>query len=159
MIDDAVVTQAKEVLIELLRATGFEPVVETEIVQNDTPGEEQVVHFNITIEDPNLLIGQYGAHLQSLQHIARILVRRKVTEPIHFVIDVNEYKKRREEYLRQMAKASVQEAQSANKLVMMKPMLAYERRIVHAELAKFPGVVTESVGEEPNRRIVIKVKK
>lgn len=158
MINDAIVAQTKEVLVSLLTTMGFSASIETEVVQNDDPKEGEVVHFNITLDDPNLLIGQYGAHLQSLQHMARLLVRKKVQDPVHFVIDINEYKKRREEYLRQMAQSSVQEVLAVKKLVVMKPMMAYERRIVHAELAKHPEVVTESVGEEPNRRIIIKAK-
>ena len=114
--------------------------------------------FNLKTQDSGMLIGQYGANLAALQHLARILVFKKLHEPVHFVIDVEGYKNSREEFLRELARQAAERVRSTHETLILKPMSSYERRVVHAEISDLPDVTTESIGEDPERRIVIKPK-
>lgn len=117
----------------------------------------------ISIEsDDNLsvLIGKNGQNLNALEHLVRIIAFKKVSDPTaefaNFVVDINDYRKSRSRYILEMAKNIAQRVISTQKAEALLPMNAYERRLVHTELAGYKEVQTESIGEEPHRRIVIK---
>lgn len=114
--------------------------------------------FNIASPDSSLLIGQRGINLYALQVLAQNISYRKLGVMQRFAIDVDDYKKKREWYLRENAKKALQQVKNSGRPVQMEPMSAHERRIVHAFLSEEYAVETESIGEEPNRRIVIKPK-
>lgn len=119
--------------------------------------EDDSLICNITTDtDSNFLIGQYGANLQAVQHLARLMVRKNVPEKIRFVLDVNSYRQQKNQSVIQQALAAAEEAISGHRAVIMKPMSTYERRIVHLELSKNPQISTESVGEGEERKIVVK---
>lgn len=143
-----------EVVKGLVLKMGFSSTVE---VGKKKEGENSdIIICNIKTEDSNFLIGQYGLNLQSLQHIARIIVRKHVAEPVNFILDVNSYRQEKNESLLRLAKNMAEEALAEKHEVVMRPMTAYERRIVHMELSKNETVKTESVGEGEDRRVVIK---
>ena len=137
---------------ELLEKMGFS--VELETTQSS---EREGVLFicNIKTEESSFLIGQYGTNLQALQHIVRVLVRKRIAEPVNFVLDVNDYRKEKNEAISRLALNLASEACAKKEAVVMRPMTAYERRIVHMELDKDDRVKVVSIGEGEDRRIEI----
>ena len=136
----------------LLEKMGFS--VELETTQS---AEKEDVLFicNIKTEESSFLIGQYGTNLQALQHIVRVLVRKKIAEPVNFVLDVNDYRKEKNEAISRLALNLASEACAKKETVVMRPMTAYERRIVHLELDKDDRVKVVSIGDGEDRRIEI----
>lgn len=114
--------------------------------------------FNISSPDSNLLIGQKGANLQALQSVVQSIAFHKFNIAERFSLDVDDYKKKREWYLRETAKKAVEHLRRSKRPTALEPMPAYERRVIHAYLSQEPDIDTESMGEEPNRRIVIRLK-
>jgi spoIIIJ-associated protein len=143
----------KETVSELLDKMGFS--CELEIVHEMEAEKENIV-CNIKTEESNFLIGQYGVNLQSLQHIARILIRKKTDERTNFILDVNFYRKEKSLSIVSLAKNAAQQAIQEKRAVVLRPMSPYERRLVHMELSKNSEVITESIGEGEDRKIVIK---
>lgn len=142
----------KKIIEELLEKMGFS--AEVELSQSE--GDESIVCNITTGADSNFLIGQHGINLQSVQHLARLIVRKSVPEKIHFILDVNSYRQQKNQSVIQQAQAAAEEALSQHRSVIMKPMSTYERRIVHLELSKNPRLSTESVGEGEERKIIVK---
>ena len=114
--------------------------------------------FNISSPDSNLLIGQRGANLQALQILVGSVAQKRYLGIERFSLDVDDYRKKREWYLRETAKKAVEHVKKSGRPTKLEPMSAYERRVVHAYLSQDNSVDTESIGEEPNRRIVIRLK-
>jgi spoIIIJ-associated protein len=141
----------KQVLRELLDHMGINAEIETEV-------SEETLVFNLRTPDSGILIGQHGTSLGALQYLARALVHKKMPEAVHFVLDVEGYKKSREEFLRELARQAAARVRETKEALLLKPMAAYERRVVHAEISKLPDIATESTGEEPERRVLIKLK-
>jgi spoIIIJ-associated protein len=96
--------------------------------------------------------------LQALQHIARLIVRKKTEEKVHFVLDVNSYRQQKNQTLIQQADEAARQAIDEKRAVIMKPMSTYERRIVHLQLSQNAQVTTESAGEGDERKIIVKPK-
>ncbi|MFH0805595.1 MAG: R3H domain-containing nucleic acid-binding protein [Patescibacteria group bacterium] len=140
----------KETIKELLEAMKFDGQVVVDNSENDN------ILANIQTEQAGFLIGQAGANLDALQHLTRILVNKKNEEPIPFVLDVNDYRKHRIELLKDLAKNIAQQALTEKVSLTLQPMSAYERRIIHLALIDYSQISTESIGYEPERRIVIK---
>jgi spoIIIJ-associated protein len=109
-----------------------------------------------TSENARFLIGKNGQNLKSLEHVLRAIFLKKFEEFNNIVVDVNDYKKSRTSYVVDMARQVVTRVRSTQKSEALMPMSPYERRIVHMELASYPDIATESIGDDPNRRIVIK---
>lgn len=117
--------------------------------------------FNIQTTDGGVLIGEGGDHLKSINHIVHRIAEKQIirTEeytPLQFVVDVNDYHKERADYLHELARMSAQRVRYFKKEVEMRPMPAFERRIIHTALMEYPDIKTESVGEGMDRRVVIK---
>jgi len=142
----------KEKIEEMMKKMGFE----VKIKVKEREEENGTLICNILTEDSNFLIGQYGVNLQSLQHIARLIVKKSISEETNFILDVNSYRQEKNESVIKLAKTLAQEALSEKRAIIMRPMSPYERRIVHMELAKDESVKTESIGDGDDRRVVIK---
>jgi len=140
----------KQILQDILSHMGITAEITTET------GEPVV--FNLKTEDSGMLIGSHGQSLSALQYIARLLAYKKLNESSSFIVDVEGYKKTREEFLRELARQAADRVRDTKESLLLKPMAAYERRVVHSEISNFPDIATESVGEEPERRILIKPK-
>ena len=106
-------------------------------------------------DNVRFIIGKNGQNLKAFEHILRaMLLKNKDSQNI--VVDINDYKKSRASFVIDAAKQAVVRVRNTQKAEVLTPMSAYERRVVHMELASYPDVVTESIGDEPQRRIVIK---
>jgi len=118
-----------------------------------------VTRINIVGNDMGLLIGRKGETLNALQFIAGLMLNRKREEKIRIVLDVEDYRKKREQSLESLALRLSEKVKQTQKNVIMRPMSSQERRIVHTILQEDPQLVTYSMGEEPNRKVVIALKK
>ena len=117
-------------------------------------------NISVTIfsENNSILIGKNGKNVAALQLIIRQMVNSKLKEPLSIIIDVGNYKEKRARRIEYLAKRLAREAYKTKTEVTMDSMNSYERRIVHEALADDKYVYTESIGEEPNRKVVIKLK-
>lgn len=143
-----VLEEAQSVLTELLRLMDLEGTVEIAM------GTE-TSKLNVKGSDLGVLIGRRGEKLASLQHIVNLIVAKKEGQYNRIAIDVENYRGRREEQLRDVAERAAKRVTQSGKIIQLEPMPAIERRIVHLALVENPKVRTQSVGVEPNRRIVI----
>ncbi len=145
----------REVVADLLLKMGFSCEIEI-IKEQELERDKENIICNIKTEESNFLIGQYGVNLQSLQHIARILVRRKTEERTNFILDVNSYRKEKNSSIVLLAKNIADQVVREQRTVALRPMSPYERRLVHMELSKNTAVVTESIGDGEERKIMVK---
>ncbi len=104
------------------------------------------------------LIGYKGKTIESLQSLLNAMLQREDEEFAKIFVEINGYKKQKEEKLKKLANKMADNVMRFRKPIRLEPMSAYERLIIHTELAKRNDVETESIGEEPRRRVVIKKK-
>jgi len=141
----------KALIEEFFKKTSFE--LEVEVL----PPKDQTVFVKIKTPEPKVLIGKNGQALFDLQRLLKLILKRSLKlEEVYVDVDVNDYKKRKIEYLRELAKSAADEVALTKKEKVLEPMPSYERRIIHLELAERGDVITESIGKEPKRRVVIK---
>ena len=101
------------------------------------------------------LIGRKGERLSALQHRVNLMLSRRMGEWTRVLVDVEDYRGRRERQLREIADRAAKRVVETGKMLQLEPMPALERRWVHLALKGNPDVATQSIGEEPNRRIVV----
>jgi len=117
---------------------------------------KDVVGLGIKIEEPQVLIGQQGQTLLEVQRLLRMILNKKIQRDFYLNLDINDYKRKKTEYLKDLAQKLADEVSLTKKEKELAPMPAYERRIIHSELSQRTDVFTESKGEGANRHIVIK---
>lgn len=150
---------------EILSKMGFSGEIEIKEVSPEAgiSAEESIdagqnnIIVNIKIgEESSFLIGQYGINLQSLQHILRLIVRKKTDDKVKFILDVNNYRQEKNQSIIEHARQAAEQAVTEVRSIALRPMSSYERRIVHMELSKDSRIDTESVGEGENRKVIVK---
>ena len=129
--------------------------IEAKEESGDDRKENAVVVSIQTPNDARFLIGKNGQNLKALEHVLRAMLVKDGKEGT-IVLDINDYRKSRADYLVDVAKQAVTRVRNTQKAEALFPMSAYERRIVHMELAACPDIATESIGAEPQRRVIIK---
>lgn len=139
---------AASVLRELLGLMG----VQAEVVVQEIAGERQL---EIRGGDLGALIGRHGENLMSLQQLTSLMTSRRVGRTVYVAVDAEGYRRRREAQLGEIAHRVASRVRGTSQAVTLEPMLAYERRIVHLALQDDRDVRTESVGIDPNRRVVV----
>lgn len=147
---------AVEILEGLLQRMGIDATVSAR--QPETAGDgigmiEAVL--DIDGEDLGLLIGRRGQTLASLQYILNLMVSKKAGHRVSLGIDVDGYRRRREEVLVSLAMRSAARVRSSGRSVTLEPMPPNERRIIHITLAEDPNVMTVSIGEGEARKVAI----
>ncbi|MDP2837931.1 MAG: R3H domain-containing nucleic acid-binding protein [Candidatus Moranbacteria bacterium] len=139
----------------LIEKIGFTAIVEVK-PQETTP---QSFLCSVRVDEgQNFLIGQYGTNLSALQHLVRILTRKKLGEKMDIIVDVNDYFLEKKQFLEKEAAQARQDVLEMSDSVVMRPMLPYERKVVHAFLSADQAVMTESVGQGEERRVVVRPK-
>ena len=146
-----VIKDIKDFLIKLLKDIGY--TVNIEIKNKD-----DVPKYVIFSDNDSLLIGKNGKNLKALSTIVSQYLNKELGRNYKFVIDVNEYKEKREQSLERLAKKIAREVATTKIEVKLDSMNSYERRIIHNALTNNKKVYTESEGEEPNRYVVVKPK-
>ena len=120
--------------------------------------KEETLNITIYADNNAILIGKNGDTLKALTTIIKQSIYKEIGENYKFVLDVGEYKQKREWNLERMAKQIAREVARTGVEATLEPMNSYERRIIHNTLGNNKKVYTESTGEEPNRCVVIKLK-
>ena len=116
------------------------------------------VKVNLAGQSLGLLIGKHGQTLDSLQYLANVVYNRNTDSRQRVVVDAGGYRERREETLLRLATRLADKAKRTGRRVMLEPMSAHERRIIHTALQNDSQIVTYSEGEEPYRKVVISLK-
>lgn len=109
-------------------------------------------------EDSGLLIGRRGQTLQALQFLVNLIVRKQF-DGVRVVLDVENYRQRREASLREMATKIAERVAQTNRSITLEPMPPADRRIIHTTLTDHPSVATESTGEGDGRKVTIRPKR
>ena len=156
-----VTAQEKTLAVNFLKSFINDIGIKCEVKGDMTLNENGFVSRLITIEgeDAPSLIGHRGDMLDALQYLANLCLARKSDsdhkEYVKVIVDIENYRAKREETLRALARKMAQKVLKYKKSVMLEPMNPYERRIIHSEIQNMEGVSTNSIGSENNRKIVI----
>jgi spoIIIJ-associated protein len=118
--------------------------------------KEDVFKVDVQTKEFQDLIGEKGKTLLEIQHLLNAILKKKMGEEIFLDLDIGGYKERKIKYLKELARSVADEVALTKKERILEPMPAFERRIIHLELASRSDVTTESIGKEPKRRVVIK---
>lgn len=154
---DEVLNQTEQVVSELLHKMKVTAQVSAHYGDLDEEGR-QPIFVDIRGSDLGILIGRKAEILNALQYIVNLILSKQLERWVQVVVDVEGYRTRREGQLRQMASRMADQAIKTGKRQVLEPMTASERRIVHIELRNHPDVVTQSIGEEPTRKVTISPK-
>lgn len=151
---------ARRILEDVLERMDIEAFVTA--VRTTVPGQRGEPEDTITLhvegadeEAMGLLIGRRGETLRSVQFMVNLLVSRKVQKWPQIVVDVGNYRQRRQESLEGLARRMAERVRQSGRALTLEPMGAYERRIVHLALRSDPTVYTQSAGEGDARKVVI----
>ena len=120
--------------------------------------DEQVI-LSLRGDDLGLLIGKHGQTLDALQYLVNLAANRDSDERVRIIVDVEDYRKRREDTLTQLALRLADRVKRRGERVVLEPMNAHERKIIHMALQNDSRITTFSEGEEPFRKVVIAIKK
>ena len=106
-------------------------------------------------KDLSILIGPKAETLNALQYISGLILGKEIGHVVPLVVDVEGYRARRSQQIRQLARRMAEQAVRTGKRQVLEPMPPNERRLIHIELRDNPDVTTESIGEEPRRKVTI----
>jgi len=156
--DDHLLDFTAQTTRELLGKMKINARVTAHYGEADADGETPVL-VDIRGDDLSVLIGRRAETLNALQYVLALIVSKEASNWVQVIVDVEGYRARRERQLRQLARRMAEQAIRTGKRQVLEPMSSAERRIVHLELRNHPDVTSESVGEEPNRKVTILLKK
>ncbi|MEX2090962.1 MAG: R3H domain-containing nucleic acid-binding protein [Candidatus Paceibacterota bacterium] len=166
---DLIETNKEKIIETTKKIVGFMNL-ECQVELREELGPDNKVNLMVSMYTPDnarFLIGKNGQNLKAFEHLVRsIFMSAKIGKDESFAhtnqritsisVDVNDYRRSRTSFVIDMAKQAVSRVRNSRKAETLLPMSAYERRMVHLELASCPDIETESIGDEPQRKIVIK---
>lgn len=152
---DADVASARELLVEVLRAMDISGSVQVSRVDASQGGGPWILNVQGQGRQINALIGRRGDTLAALQYLVRLMVSHKLQHRVNLIVDVDGYKARRAERLRNLAARMAEQAISEGRTVVLEPMPPHERRLIHIALRAHTSVSTKSIGEGENRKVTI----
>jgi spoIIIJ-associated protein len=154
--DDFTLQVARDTVTDLLEKMRINHAeVTAQFGEADDAHSKTPVLVDVRGKDLSILIGPRAETLNALQYIASLIVGKELGHAIPMVVDVEGYRKRREQQIRQLARRVADQAVKTGRRQILEPMPANERRLVHIELRDNPNVTTQSVGEEPRRKVTI----
>ena len=121
--------------------------------------EKEGLKVNLNSENLGYLIGYRGETLYAMQNILSAVAGKGIENKVRVILDIEGYKQKREKTLEDLAEKVAKTVIKTRKPIKLEPMRAYERKIIHSKLQENNKVETTSVGEEPNRRIIVSLKK
>lgn len=148
--------QAVEFLKEVFASMNMEVNVEATVEESEG---EKTISIDLSGSEMGVLIGKRGQTLDSLQYLVSLVVNKEKEDYIRVKVDTENYRERRKATLEKLAKNIAAKVKRTRKPVALEPMNPYERRIIHSALQGDRYVTTKSEGEEPNRRVVISLKR
>ena len=131
----------------------------TVVINCEYKEEDKELSIDLAGDDMGVLIGKRGQTLDSLQYLVSLIVNKESTEYIRVKVDTENYRKRRQDTLENLAKNIAFKVKRTKRTVSLEPMNPYERRIIHSALQNDKFVTTHSEGEEPYRHVVVTMKK
>lgn len=149
---------ARDCVNELLQRMKVNASITSRYGEAEDARSKEPILVDITGKDLSILIGRQAETLNALQYIATLIVSKELSRSITLVLDVQGYRQRREQQLRQLAQRMADQAMKTGRRQVLEPMSASERRLIHLELRNHPQVKTESIGEEPRRKVTISPK-
>ena len=153
-VKSSVTDRAKIFLNDVFAAMNMTVVIEAKYDENE---KELVV--DLSGDDMGVLIGKRGQTLDSLQYLVSLIVNKESTDYIRVKVDTENYRKRRQDTLENLAKNIAFKVKRTKRTVSLEPMNPYERRIIHSALQNDKFVTTHSEGEEPFRHVVVTMKR
>ncbi len=172
--EDELAAMAADMLHEMVYLMGFKAEVTASWQEEDTDDEDEdsadedqdsaeegaarrkrYLHLDVEGTDLGPLIGRRGETLDNMQYLLRLMINQKIHQWKNIVIDVERYKERRLNQLRQLAERMAEQVARTGRAISLEPMPANERRIVHMVLRDHPDVYTESYGDGPRRKVHI----
>jgi spoIIIJ-associated protein len=152
IVDHDPIEKAKLFLENVLKTMNLDVTIDqTEV--------DDYVSFNLVGPSLGMIIGRRGQTLDSLQYLVNIVANRKNKDHLRIVLDAENYRKRRQQTLEGLANRLANRVIKTQKEVVLEPMNPLERKIIHSQLQNHPKVSTVSKGDEPNRKVVIALKK
>jgi len=118
--------------------------------------KDLIIPINLKTDEPKILIGERGQTLGEIQRLLKVILRKQIDQEFYIDLDINGYKKKKIEYLKELARSVADDVSLMKEEKILPSMPAYERRIIHVELADRGDISTDSVGMEPERKIVIR---
>jgi len=126
--------------------------------QSEATSDGQTILLKIELDKPGILIGKNGETLVEFQYLLRLLTNRKLGEFTYLTVDVNDYQQRQQEQVEQQVIRAIKIVKRTSRSQLLEPMPAFLRKIVHLKITNETDLETQSIGEEPNRRVLVKVK-
>jgi len=148
----------KSVVSELLERMRVRAEVSAKYIEPQDSKDQRVVLVDVEGKDLSILIGRRSETLNAMQYITSLIVNKDLGRWVPLMIDVQGYRNRRERQLRQLGRRMAEQAIQSGRKQTLEPMPPNERRLIHLELRDHPQVFTESVGEEPYRKVTISLK-
>lgn len=142
----------KEYVEELLAKMGVPGEAQVELCENN------LFKINLVGSDMGIIIGRRGETLDALQHIVQMYINNKFERFFKVRVDTESYRQKREEVLVNLANGIAKKVLRTRKEVVLEPMKAYERRIIHTALQEYNKIKTYSIGDEPNRKLIVAYK-
>lgn len=151
------IEKAKENISNFLEV--FLKQVSNETFDVKISNDEYYITVEIIGENTNLLIGYRGETLNAIQTLLSSIANKDVEEKVRVILDISGYKEKRKKVLEELADKISKTVIKTGKKVTLEPMPAYERKIIHSRLQNNKKVITESIGEEPHRKIIVELKR
>ena len=148
----AIAEKGKQFLDDMFTQMGLKVVIEKMMTKDK-------ITFQVHGEELGILIGKHGQTLDAIQYLTNLVAHKDVSGHCHIVVDVENYRSRREETLVNLAKRLASKVKRNRQKVSLEPMNAFERKIIHTALQGDKHIVTNSEGDEPFRHVVISYKK
>lgn len=126
-------------------------------VEVKVSGEDNFIRVNLTTNKDDIFVQPSADPLLAIQHLIRLMVKNKFPEEVtHLSVNIGDFHERQKNALIALAESAMERVRKDGTPVYLPPMSSFERRIVHMHLANNPEIVSESIGNEPNRRLVVK---
>jgi spoIIIJ-associated protein len=154
VLDDNLLFVSRQTVAELLEKMKVPAHIEVRYGELDEEGQRPVL-VDVKGDDLAILIGRRAEILNALQYIVNLIVSKQVEHWVQVIVDVQGYRARHEKQLRQIAQRMADQAMKTGRRQVLEPMSASDRRIIHLELRDHSSVTTQSVGDEPTRKVTI----
>ena len=153
---DPVLDKTEATISKLLYHMGLQAQISAHY--GEAREDRRPIMVDIRGSDLGVLIGRRSETLAAFQYVASLMVGKETDQFVHLIVDVEGHRDRRERQLRQLAQRMAEQVIKSGRKLTLEPMTASERRVIHMELRDHPAVTTESMGEEPHRKITILLK-
>ncbi len=142
----------KNIINDFFTKTGITDF-EIKVIQENS---DRSINALVLVKKASLCIGEGGKNIGALETLLRLIIKKQLGEAPLLHLDINNYRSLKDESLKELAKKAARRARFYKQPVVLEAMSAYDRRIIHVELAAHPDIKTESTGEGKQRRVVVK---